>query len=152
MQGFDYSETPEAHQDSAALGGRLDDLQMDAVERVLRRAIELQSDHEHAPDTLDADAMRRIAAELGIDVHYVERALFEEELDSAAEEIGWLDRVLAPARLSGEASVVAPRNTVESTADVWMERSGRKTRPPSRRSAWDCASARARGLSAAQVT
>lgn len=95
---------------------------MEDVERVLRRAIELQSDSDLGPDTFDTATVKRIAAELGVDARHVERALFEEQVDASHGPETLLDRVLAPPRMSDQASVVAPREIVEETADVWMER------------------------------
>ncbi len=95
---------------------------MDAVERVLRRAIELQSDQDLGPDTFDGDTIKRIAGELGIDADHVEQALFEERVGDRVETLGIMERLLAPSRLSGRVTVAAPRGEVEEAATTWLER------------------------------
>ncbi len=121
VQEFEF---PQRHDEPAndAVADRLEALQMDAVERVLRRAIELQSDQDLGPDTFDGDTIKRIAGELGIDADHVEQALFEERVGDRVETLGVMERLLAPSRLSGRVTVAAPRAEVEEAAITWLER------------------------------
>ncbi len=121
VQEFELPRRPE-ESTSDAIADRLDALQMDAVERVLRRAIELQSDEDLGPDTFDGETIKRIAGELGIDADHVEQALFEEQVGDRVEALGVMERLLAPSRMSGSTTVAAPRHHVEAAATTWLER------------------------------
>jgi len=123
VQEFEIpQDRPTDRGESDRLADRIDELQMDAVERVLRRAIELQSDDDLGLDTLDADKVGKIADELGIDTRHVEQALFEERIGDRVERLTLLDRFLAPPRVSGQTTVTAPRAAVEEAAETWLER------------------------------
>jgi hypothetical protein len=121
MQEFEFPNRSDEGA-SDAIAERLDALQMDAVERVLRRAIELQSDEDLGPETFDGATIKRIAGELGIDGDHVEQALFEEQVGDRVETLGVIERLLAPDRLSGRVTVAAPRAAVEEAATTWLER------------------------------
>jgi hypothetical protein len=122
VREFEFPDEPVDSSTSGRIAERLDELQMDAVERVLRRAIELQSDDDHDPDTLNADTVTKIAEELGIDARHVEQALFEERIGDRVESLKLLDRLLAPPRVSGKTTVSGPRSAVEAAADTWLEK------------------------------
>jgi hypothetical protein len=122
VREFDFPAESADSIGSDRIADRLDALQMDAVERVLRRAIQLQSEDDLGLDTLDGDRVATIARELGIDTRHVEQALFEERIGERIESLNVLDRLLAPPRLSGRTTVMAPRAEVEAAADAWFAR------------------------------
>lgn len=95
---------------------------MDSVERVLRRAIELQFDDDHGPDTLNPEHIERIAREIGIDPAHVRRALFEEATASEQVEMTPLDRFLAPVRMKERTIVEGDPANVANTVDTWLEK------------------------------
>ncbi len=117
------SRHPEEQDDGASdLAARLDSLNMESVERVLRRAIELQFDDEHGPDRLNPEHIERIAGEIGISAAHVRRALFEEATASEQVEMTPLDRFLAPVRMKERTIVEGNLADVTNTVDTWLEK------------------------------
>ncbi len=107
----------------AGVAERLDAMRSATVERVLKRAIELQSDDTHGPDTYDRAMLSQIADELGIDPAYVERAL-SEELSAVPPELPpsvW-HRFFAPRIMVERASLEADHHEAQSTVRTWMTR------------------------------
>ena len=111
-----------SHQEVAAVAERLQQLSTDEVERVLRRAIELQTDTEYGTDDagLDRAALRRIAAEIGIDPDHLESAMVEELLRVQAEQPGLIDRFLAPGRTTVRGAAAGDMATVREALDRWL--------------------------------
>ncbi|MDH3306147.1 MAG: hypothetical protein OEO77_01305 [Acidimicrobiia bacterium] len=102
---------------------RLDAMRAATVERVLRRAIELQSDELHQPDVFDKQMLQRIADELGVNPAYVEQALAEELVVPPEEVVPTvLHRFLAPSRMAERATVTGSRDALEQTVVTWMSR------------------------------
>ncbi len=123
MREFEPQQSRDPDEESAsALADRLDALNMESVERVLRRAIELQFEDDDGPDTLNPDHIERIAAEVGIDPAHVRRALFEEATASEQVEMTPLDRFLAPVRMKERAMVDGDLAAVNDTIDTWLEK------------------------------
>ena len=120
----EYESRQPARQDdgSSEIADRLDSLNMDSVERVLRRAIELQFDDDLGPDTLSPDNIERIAQEIGINPAHVRRALFEEATASEQVEMTPLDRFLAPVRMKERTMVEGNLAEVTNTIDTWLEK------------------------------
>jgi hypothetical protein len=117
------SQRPAKDEDGASgLADRLDSLNMESVERVLRRAIELQFADDHGPDTLSPEHIERIAEEIGISVPHVRRALFEEATASEQVEMTPLDRFLAPVRMKERTMVEGELAAVTNTVDTWLEK------------------------------
>ncbi len=113
--------TPEA--EASSIGKRLDALSSKSAERVLKRAIQLQSDSDFADPTLDPPALERVAAELGIDVGHVRRALLEEfSRPEPRAAQSWTERLLAPRTISTRFVATTSRAELDRTIDVWMTR------------------------------
>jgi len=99
------------------LARRLDALSRTEAERVLERAIRIQS-QKHATEQFTPEQIRRIAAELGVDGTVVDRALREEVAAPKPARGSWLmpttlvDRVVA----KGTQTVVADR------VQRWMDK------------------------------
>lgn len=109
-------------QEVAAVAERLQRLSMDEVERVLRRAIELQTDTEYGTHDagLDRAALRRIAAEIGIDPDHLESAMAEELLRVEQEQPGLIDRLLAPNRVAVRGAAEGDAVMVRKALDRWL--------------------------------
>ena len=122
MQDHEFQHQPERDDGASGLADRLDALNMESVERVLRRAIELQLDDEHGPDTLNPEHIERIAQEIGISSSHVRRALFEEATSSEQVAMTPLDRFLAPVRMKERTIVEGDLAAVANTVDTWLEK------------------------------
>ena len=105
----------------SAVENRLDALTSQSAERVLKRAIELQSDSDFADPTLDPSALERVAAELGIDVGHVRQALLEEfSRPEPRSANGLTERIFAPRTMSTRLVATASRAELDHTIDAWM--------------------------------
>ncbi len=104
-----------------AVSERLQQLSSDDVERILERAIGLQMDST-APgrDSIDADALGRIADELGIDRQHLQQAMAEELVRIEEEDPGWLSRNLMPNFIAESRTVAAAPDRVRAVLDYWM--------------------------------
>jgi len=122
VQDHEFKRPPERDDGAPDLADRLDALSMESVERVLRRAIELQFDDEHGPDTLNPEHIERIAQEIGISSSHVRRALFEEATASEQVAMTPLDRFLAPVRMKERTIVEGDLAAVANTVDTWLEK------------------------------
>ena len=100
---------------------RLQQLSSDDVERILERAIGLQMDSS-APgrDVIDADALGRIADELGIDSQHLQQAMAEELVRIEEEDPGWLSRNLMPKAIAESRTVAAAPDRVRAVLDYWL--------------------------------
>lgn len=109
-------------QEVAAVAERLQQLSTNEVERVLRRAIELQTDAEYGTDDpgLDRAALRRVAAEIGIDPAHLESAMAEELLRVQAEQPGLIDRLLAPDTTAIRSAAEGDAAQVREALDRWL--------------------------------
>lgn len=77
------------------------------LERVIRRAAELQTARETVPDRLDDAEVVRIGEEVGLDPQHVKRALMELRAESLVPDVD-ADRAL-PVRLWGVARIQTSR-------------------------------------------
>ncbi|HEY5727191.1 MAG TPA: hypothetical protein VIV08_01130 [Acidimicrobiia bacterium] len=103
------------------LADRLHHLSMAEAERVLERAIALQSEAEMAtPNTIDTEMLGRIAAELQVDPAHLRQALAEELLRLDAQEPGWLDRLIGPEGVAAQAVVSGRAAQVRAAIDNWL--------------------------------
>jgi len=101
---------------------RLQQLSTGEVERVLRRAIELQTDTEYGAGEagLDRASLRRVAAEIGIDPDHLEAALTEELLRVQVDNPGLIDRMLAPRRTAVRNAVEGDPAVTREALDRWL--------------------------------
>jgi len=93
-----------------------DPLSSDELERVIRRAAELQTSREALPDRLDDDEVIRIGAEVGLQEPHLRRALLELRAEALVPEPP-SDRSVSH-RLWGAAHVHASRVVPGDPADV----------------------------------
>ncbi|HEX2153672.1 MAG TPA: hypothetical protein VHL52_06820 [Acidimicrobiia bacterium] len=99
------------------LARRLDHLSRVDAERVLERAIRIQT-HRHSSESFTRDQVHRIARELGLEDSVVDRAIREELSEGPnVEDKGWL----VPRRLSDRAVVAGTAQEVDDQVMAWME-------------------------------
>lgn len=98
------------------LASRLDALSPSEADRVLERAIRMQS-QKHSSEQFTADQIRRIASELGVDSSVVDRALREEAAKPAGEGSWWL----VPSRLVDRVVAKGTEPAVTEQVMGWME-------------------------------
>lgn len=121
-------------------------LTSDELERVIRRAAELQTAREALPDRLDDAEVLRIGAEVGLSEQHVRRALLEVRAEAMVPESP--DDRSFPHRLWGEAFVQASRvvpggvDEVQTRLEGYLrsEESLRQVRGRSGISVWEPAS------------
>jgi hypothetical protein len=103
------------------LADRLHQLTVAEAERVLERAIALQSEAEMAtPNVIDTEMLGRIAAELQVDPVHLRQALAEELLRLDAEEPGWLDRLIGPQGVAAQALISGDAARARAAIDNWL--------------------------------
>src|SRR5690606_13057641 len=98
------------------LAQRLDRLSRSDAERVLERAIRIQS-QRHASDSFTPEQVRRIAGELGLEPSIVDRALREEVAEARPEK----DGLLGPRRLVDRCLIAGAPDEVEGHIMTWLE-------------------------------
>lgn len=91
-------------------------LSSDELERVIRRAAELQTSREALPDRLDADEVMRIGADVGLQESHLRRALLELRAESLSPKPP-SERTFA-VRLWGDVHVQASRVVPGDPAEV----------------------------------
>jgi hypothetical protein len=106
----------------SAIADRLQQLSVGEVERVLERAIELQTQAQGGAqrEMLDTDRLGRIADELDIDRRHLKTALVEEFVRMHAEEPDAWDRWFVPSRIVAQRVVPGDAATVRQALDTWM--------------------------------
>ncbi len=101
------------------------------AERVLRRAIEHQSEADVPAPTIDVPALERVAAEVGVDRVHLARALAEIRSEGATGDYSLVDRLLCPDRIVASAVVERPQTQVEAAVHEWMtQHEGLRLRAP----------------------
>jgi len=118
-QDWDQAQRAEERQSAERVAEALDAAQ---VERIIRRAVELQVDEDLAMPALDEPALERIASELGIDREHLRRAIAEAKTDLTRPENTLLDRLFAPQSITESRIVRGDRDTVEARIIGWMRR------------------------------
>jgi hypothetical protein len=105
---------------SEAVPARVD---RQALERIIKRAAELQTAEREIGDTLTSDELISLGREVGIPVRYLQQALLEERARvGQAGAPGILDRVAGPGQVTAERVVSLDSEMVEQELIRWMER------------------------------
>ncbi len=123
MDRQDWQSEPTHPDDVEArrVAERLDQLSMGEVERIIQRALEIQSStSDLAPDQLDRETLRRVAAEMDISPQHLEQALVEELAAAGREDPGLLDRIFIPRRISASGVAGGTLAEVDAAVDDWM--------------------------------
>jgi hypothetical protein len=103
------SEAPLARIDRAAL------------ERIIRRAAELQTAEREIGETLTSDELIAVGREVGIPVRYLQQAILEERTRPGPAP-GLLERVAGPAQVSAQRVVALDPDEAERRLVQWMEK------------------------------
>lgn len=94
-----------------------------ALERIIKRAAELQTAEREIGDSLTSDEMISLGREVGIPVRYLQQALLEERArPSGASPPGILDRVAGIGEVTAQRVVSLEAELVEQRLLSWMER------------------------------
>jgi hypothetical protein len=105
---------------SEAVPARVD---RQALERIIKRAAELQTAEREIGDTLTSDELISLGREVGIPVRYLQQALLEERARlGQAGAPGILDRVAGPGEVTAQRVVSLDFEMVEQELIRWMER------------------------------
>lgn len=105
---------------SEAVPARVD---RQALERIIKRAAELQTAEREIGDTLTSDELISLGREVGIPVRYLQQALLEERAQlGQAGAPGILDRVAGPGEVTAQRVVSLDSEMVEQELIRWMER------------------------------
>ncbi len=96
----------------------------EALERVLARAVELQTIHQHMPEGISESRMIEIAREVGIDTANLRQAMAEERARLPLEENddGFLLDALGPAFTAAQRTVPGSPAEIIAKLEAWMPR------------------------------
>jgi hypothetical protein len=93
-----------------------------ALERIIRRAAELQTAEREIGDTLSSDELISLGREVGIPVRYLQQALLEERTRlGPAESAGLIERVAGPGEITAHRVVSLEPDAVERCLIRWMD-------------------------------
>ena len=94
----------------------------EALERIIRRAAELQAGAQDIGDGLTEPEVLALGKDVGIPPRYLHQALLEERTRTdVAEQSGLWGWLAGPARLTGARVVPGERATVERALARWMQ-------------------------------
>jgi hypothetical protein len=93
-----------------------------ALERIIRRAAELQTAEREIGDTLSSDELISLGREVGIPVRYLQQALLEERARvGSAAEAGLMERIAGPGEVRAQRVVPIEPEAAERALIRWME-------------------------------
>ena len=93
------------------------------LERIIRRAAELQTAEREIGETLSADELISLGREVGIPVRYLQQALLEERSPQGTPTApGIMDRVAGPGQITAQRVVPVEADLAEQQLIRWMER------------------------------
>jgi hypothetical protein len=94
-----------------------------ALERIIRRAAELQTAEREVGETLSSDELISLGREVGIPVRYLQQALLEERSPLGTPKApGIMDRVAGPGQATAQRVVPIGADQAEAGLLQWMER------------------------------
>jgi hypothetical protein len=94
-----------------------------ALERIIRRAAELQTAEREIEDTLTSDELISLGREVGIPVRYLRQALLEERTRlGTAGTPAILERLAGPAEITAQRVVSLDSERAEQELVHWMEK------------------------------
>jgi hypothetical protein len=94
-----------------------------ALERIIRRAAELQTAEREVGETLSSDELISLGREVGIPVRYLQQALLEERSPLGMPQApGVVDRIAGPGQASAHRVVPIDADQAEEALLRWMER------------------------------
>lgn len=93
-----------------------------ALERIIRRAAELQTAEREIGETLTSDELISLGREVGIPVRYLQQALLEERTRLGMGETARLmERVAGPGEVTAQRVVSLDSDSVERSLVRWMD-------------------------------
>jgi hypothetical protein len=93
-----------------------------ALERIIRRAAELQTAEREIGDTLTSDELISLGREVGIPVRYLQQALLEERTRVGMGETARLmERIAGPGEVAAQRVVSLGSDSVERALLHWMD-------------------------------
>lgn len=93
-----------------------------ALERIIRRAAELQTAEREIGDSLSSDELISLGREVGIPVRYLQQALLEERARiGSAASAGIMERVAGPGEIRAQRVVPIEPEAAERALIRWME-------------------------------
>ena len=94
-----------------------------ALERIIRRAAELQTAEREVGETLSSDELISLGREVGIPVRYLQQALLEERSPLGSPTApGIMDRVAGPGQATAQRVIPIDADHAEQGLLSWMER------------------------------
>ena len=94
----------------------------EALERIIRRAAELQAGAQDVGDGLTQKEVLALGKDVGIPSHYLQQAMLEEQTRAVVEtKRGFWSWLTGPRTLSAQRVVPGDRATVERALSRWME-------------------------------
>jgi len=94
----------------------------EALERIIKRAAELQAGERDTGDRLTWDEVRQLGREVGIPERHLQQALLEEQNRSPGRSItGFWNRVVGSDEIEAERVVQGERDRLEQQLAHWME-------------------------------
>jgi hypothetical protein len=93
-----------------------------ALERIIRRAAELQTSERDVGEALTTDEVLALGREVGIPGRYLQQAMAEERTRvSVQDPAGWLDRIAGPGTVVAQRVVQASVERVQMALNRWMD-------------------------------
>jgi hypothetical protein len=92
-----------------------------ALERIIRRAAELQTTEREIGDTLSSDELISLGREVGIPVRYLQQALLEERSRVGSTTAGILEHIAGPGDVRAQRVVPIEPQLAEQGLVRWME-------------------------------
>jgi hypothetical protein len=93
-----------------------------ALERIIRRAAELQTAEREIGDTVSSDELISLGREVGIPVRYLQQALLEERTRiGSAASAGIMERIAGPGEVRAQRVVPVEPEAAERALLRWME-------------------------------
>jgi hypothetical protein len=93
-----------------------------ALERIIRRAAELQTAEREIGDTVSSDELISLGREVGIPVRYLQQALLEERTRiGSAASAGIMERIAGPGEVRAQRVVPIEPEAAERALIRWME-------------------------------
>jgi hypothetical protein len=94
-----------------------------ALERVIRRAAELQTGEHDLGDDLSEDQVLALGKDVGIPQRYLQQALIEERVRAEPAEARFLDRLIGTAAVTADRVVMGTADGQERALLEWMDQS-----------------------------
>lgn len=123
MKASEQHRPPNRAGSDGDIAHRLQGLSPARADRILRRAIELQTDSDYDDAHLDVETLNRVADELGVHRDIVARALAEELSKPELRPPGsFWERIFGPKVMTDQILVAVARPAAEASITDWMTR------------------------------